>query len=65
MVHMGQWPGHVNRESLGRHPRKTRACELPVWQGLGHVILWIWSILSLFGSFLAPFALLCSPKCKT
>ncbi|KHG26506.1 hypothetical protein F383_33157 [Gossypium arboreum] len=23
----------VNRESLGRHPRKTRGCELPVWQG--------------------------------
>ncbi|KHG08191.1 hypothetical protein F383_35037 [Gossypium arboreum] len=55
----------VNRESLGRHPRKTQACELAVWQGLGCVIFSIWSILSLFGSFLAPFDSWCSPKYKT
>ncbi|KHG22636.1 o-acetylhomoserine (thiol)-lyase [Gossypium arboreum] len=54
--------GHVNRESLGRHPQKTRACELSMWQGLGPIIFLIWSVLSLFGSFLTPFASWCSPE---
>ncbi|KHG13659.1 hypothetical protein F383_20226 [Gossypium arboreum] len=36
-----------------------------MWQVLDRVIFSIWSVLSLFGLFLAPFALLCSPKYKT
>ncbi|KHF99792.1 hypothetical protein F383_38627 [Gossypium arboreum] len=44
----------VNREGLGRHPRKTWACELLVWQGLGSVIFSIWSVCP----FLARFWLL-------
>ncbi|KAG8489095.1 hypothetical protein CXB51_017085 [Gossypium anomalum] len=28
----------VNSEILRRHPRQTRACEQPVWQGLGHIV---------------------------
>ncbi|KHG23406.1 C-5 sterol desaturase [Gossypium arboreum] len=56
--------GRVNRESLGRHPRKTRACDPPVRQGLSRVIFSIWSVLSLFGSLLVPFDSWCSPEYK-
>ncbi|KHG20625.1 hypothetical protein F383_24538 [Gossypium arboreum] len=55
----------VNRENLGRHPRKTRACELSMWQGLGRFIFSIWFVLSLFCSFYAPFDSWCSPEYKT